>query len=98
MDLRDCFNRPSYRAALIAGLACLAGAPSARADVSECPGIEQTYDASRDLVTVQVNNFLLSAASNGCEALARRLLDAGASLLARDREANAALARAARAG
>ena len=47
---------------------------------------------------MQTNSALFAAADNGCVPLARRLLDAGASLAARDRLGAMALARAARAG
>ena len=47
---------------------------------------------------IEINATLFSAADAGCAALARRLIDAGASLAARDRLGAAALAHAARGG
>ena len=47
---------------------------------------------------MQLSLLLFSAADSGCVPLARRLIDAGASLAARDRLGAMALARAARAG
>ena len=90
--------RVPSRAVVLAGLCSLLGIGAAGADQTQCPELEQRYSAARDLVTVQTNNFLLAAAENGCEPLVRRLLEAGASTMARDREANTPLARAARGG
>lgn len=90
--------RMPSRAVVLAGLCSLLGIGAASADQTQCPELEQRYSAARDLVTVQTNNFLLTAAENGCEPLVRRLLEVGASTMARDREANTPLARAARGG
>ena len=48
--------------------------------------------------SIQLNNFLFEAARKGCEPELKRLLQAGASRLSRDREGDTALAIAARAG
>ena len=50
------------------------------------------------MVSAQLNALLFSAADSGCVPLARRLLEAGASLEARDRFGTMPLARAARVG
>ncbi|MGH6741621.1 MAG: ankyrin repeat domain-containing protein, partial [Bradyrhizobium sp.] len=64
----------------------------------DCRDIERSYDIARaDITTVQTNSALFAAADRGCEALARRLLAAGASLEARDRFGAMPLAHAARA-
>ena len=52
----------------------------------DCGDLGRNYQLiEREAVSVQTNMALISAADRGCEALARQLLDAGASLLARDR-------------
>ena len=71
--------RMPSRAVVLAGLCSLLGIGAASADQTQCPELEQRYSAARDLVTVQTNNFLLTAAENGCEPLVRRLLEVGAS-------------------
>jgi ankyrin repeat protein len=71
---------------------------AARAQES-CRDIERQYDLIKASAgTLQTNIALFSAADNGCEDLARRLLKAGGSLLARDRVGAMPLAHAARAG
>ncbi len=81
-------------------LACTAMlAPGARADQSACPNIAQRYDTTKSYISsIELNGILFNASENGCDDLAKTLLKAGASLQARDREANTPLARAARAG
>ena len=65
----------------------------------DCGEIERNYELIKaDAVSVQINAILFKAADRGCEALAKKLLDAGGSLLARDRRGAAALAHAAREG
>src|SRR5579863_8697987 len=65
----------------------------------DCGEIERSYELIKaDAVSVQINAILFKAADRGCDALAKKLLDAGASLLARDRRGAAALAHAAREG
>ena len=65
----------------------------------DCGEIERNYDLVKaEAVSVQINIALFAAADRGCEALASKLLDAGASLLARDRRGAMPLAHAARGG
>jgi ankyrin repeat protein len=72
---------------------------SARADVKICQALEQRYEQiERSATTLEVNAMLFSAAENGCEPLAKTLLDAGASLEARDGRGFNPLARAAKSG
>ncbi|MGA2817945.1 MAG: ankyrin repeat domain-containing protein, partial [Xanthobacteraceae bacterium] len=86
-------------------LALLAVTSPARAQAPQphreenCGEIESNYELVKaDAVSVQTNMALFAAADRGCEALAHKLLDAGASLLARDRRGAMPLAHAARAG
>ena len=70
----------------------------ARAD-PDCGEVERGYELIKsEAVSVQTNMALFAATDRGCEALAGKLLDAGASLLARDRRGAMPLAHAARAG
>ena len=72
------------------------GAPRAEED---CGEIERNYELVKaEAVSVQTNIALFAASDRGCEALAQKLLDAGASLLARDRRGAMPLAHAARGG
>ena len=65
----------------------------------DCGDIERNYELIKaDAVSVQINTALFNAADRGCESLAKKLLDAGASLLARDRLGAMPLAHAARDG
>ena len=65
----------------------------------DCGEIERDYELIKaEAVSVQINMALFAAADKGCEALARKLLDAGASPLARDRRGAGPLAHAARGG
>src|SRR5882724_7557660 len=91
----------SVRSAL--GMAALALpwliAPASAAEVASCRELERKFDLIRaDIVSVQRNAALFTAASAGCVEFARRLLAAGASLEARDRLGAMPLAHAARAG
>jgi ankyrin repeat protein len=64
-----------------------------------CQLQEQHYEQiKRSASTIEVNDALFSAAKKGCVALARQLLDDGASLKARDRLGLSPLGRAAQAG
>ena len=79
-------------------LAAFAALAAARAE-EDCGEIERNYQLIKtEAVSVQTNTALFAAADRGCEALARKLLDAGASLLARDRRGAMPLAHAAREG
>ena len=71
----------------------------ARADQSACPDIGRRYDMTKSYISsIERNGILFNASENGCDDLAKLLLKDGASLQARDREANTPLSRAARAG
>ena len=89
-------------AMLLALGATLSGAallPARAADATACRELEAHFDAGRaGLAAPEVSAFLFHAADDGCEALAARLLDAGASVAARDREGGTALTHAARSG
>ena len=88
------------RFVVAAGLfAALAPACVAAAERVACREAEQKFETRRgNLTSLEINNFLFAAAANDCEKLVPLLLDNGASLEARDREGNRALARAAQAG
>jgi len=74
-------------------------APAQPTGPPTCAELERRLDLSGPEATaMQLSLLLLSAADSGCVPLARRLIDAGASLVARDRLGAMALARAARAG
>ncbi len=85
-------------------IAALAAALHAHAQPAQqpdesCGDIARNYDAIKaDATSVQTSLALFAAARRGCEALARSLLDGGASLLARDRRGAMPLAHAAREG
>ena len=64
-----------------------------------CGELERRFDVvNSNATSTQMNLALFAAADQGCVPLAARLLESGASLLARDRAGAMALARAARAG
>jgi uncharacterized protein len=74
-------------------------APAGVAAAPTCRELERRLDLVRpEANPTQLNLVLFAAVDSGCMPLARRLLDAGASLSARDRFGAMALARAARAG
>lgn len=89
-----------FAAVTVVALSCVASLTSnARANVKMCQGLEQSYEQiERGASTIEVNNLLFSATDKGCQDLARRLLDAGASLKARDRFGAKPLSHAAAAG
>ena len=73
--------------------------PTSAASVRVCQGQEQAYEQiKRRATTLEVNAALFSAADKRCVALARRLLQAGASLQARDRLGATPLSHAAKSG
>ena len=75
-----------------------AQAPQPKPEES-CGDIERSYDMIRaDAVSMQTNIALFAAADRGCEPLARKLIAAGGSVLARDRRGAMPLAHAARGG
>jgi uncharacterized protein len=76
-----------------------AAAPAQPAGPPSCAELERRLALSGPEATaMQLSLLLFSAADSGCVPLARRLIDAGASLAGRDRLGAMALARAARAG
>src|SRR5438105_1119196 len=84
------------------GVACFsvgASVSAPAAPAATCRELGQRLDLlGREITPMQGNLLLFSAADSGCAPLAIRLLDAGASLEARDRLGATALTRAARAG
>lgn len=74
-------------------------APAGAAAAPTCRELERKLDLLKpENNATELNLVLFAAADSGCMPLARRLLDAGASIAARDRLGAMALARAARAG
>lgn len=93
--------RPFRDAALVvATMSCIACCTEAAlADQKVCRSLEQRYEQIEKAATsIEVNATLFSAADKGCDAIARRLLDKGASLDARDRLGLRPLGHAAAAG
>jgi ankyrin repeat protein len=73
--------------------------PARAVDAPTCRELERRYEMIKaNAAPAQLSLALFPAADGGCVPLARRLLDAGASLEARDRLGTMALARAARGG
>ncbi len=94
-------DRLSVRSAAVLLGACLivTSMPAPLRSEDSCGDIERNYDlAKSEITTVQTNAALFAATDSGCDALARKLVDAGASLQARDRFGAMPLAHAARAG
>jgi ankyrin repeat protein len=90
--------RSQLKSAGVLLLLVLCGSAKGHAEES-CPDIERNYDVIKaEAVSVQTNSALFAAADSGCEDLARQLIAAGASVLARDRLGAAPLAHAAREG
>jgi uncharacterized protein len=82
---------------VLAGL--FAAAPAQAIEAATCRELERKFDLIKpDMVSVQLNSALFSAADAGCEEFARRLLASGAAPEARDRLGAMPLAHAARAG
>ena len=72
--------------------------PQTRAE-ENCSEITRNFELIKaQAVSIQTNMALFAAADRGCDDLARKLLDSGASLLARDRRGAMPLAHAARSG
>jgi uncharacterized protein len=92
--------RSFVRAALLlAGVSILAPCGSALANEKVCRFLEQRYaQVEKSATSIELNALLFSAADKGCAPLASRLLDAGASLDARDRLGNRPLDHAAMGG
>jgi uncharacterized protein len=73
--------------------------PVRAADPAACRELERNYQLVQSQITsIQLNALLFASADKGCVPLARDLLDAGASVAARDRLGNRPLAQAARSG
>src|SRR5882757_2837980 len=74
-------------------------APARAADAPTCRELDRRFELVKaDITSTQLSLALFAAADAGCVPLGRRLIDAGASLEARDRLGAMPLARAARAG
>ncbi|MGA8650533.1 MAG: hypothetical protein WB677_07915, partial [Xanthobacteraceae bacterium] len=68
-----------------AGSPAYAQAPPPKPEES-CGDIERNYEMIKaEAVSMQVNMALFAAADRGCEPLAKKLIAAGGSVLARDR-------------
>ena len=78
----------------------MAAAPCASAaDTAACDTLASQFEARKaTLEAPQVSAALFASADSGCDALATRLLDSGASVAARDRMGGTALTHAARGG
>lgn len=89
--------RGALLAAALASVTCWTG--SALASQKVCRSLDQRYEQIEKATTpIELNAMLFSAADKGCAELAVRLMDAGASLQARDRLGFSPLSRAATAG
>jgi ankyrin repeat protein len=96
MNLR---KMTELRLAFAAACLILIAPMPARAEAGACADLERRFEAGRsELAAPQVSALLFGAADNGCATLAQRLLEAGASVQAQDREGSMALIHAARAG
>src|SRR4029078_10446601 len=85
-------------AVLLASIA-FATPPAIAAPAKVCRSQEQRFEQiERDPTSIEINAALFSAADKACTDLARKLLELGASLEARDRTGTRPLARAAVAG
>lgn len=91
-----------YRCAVLLGavvIAATAVSPAAAADAVRCRELTRQFQSIRAQVTaIEVSLLLFSAADSGCLALEAELLDAGASVDARDRLGARPLSHAARFG
>ena len=91
-----------YRSFALAAATCISvvfAGFAASADIKTCQALDQRYEQiERGATTLEVNAMLFSAAEKGCEPLVKKLLDAGASLEARDGRGFNPLARAAKSG
>ena len=92
-----------FAAATLLALAGAAGPALAQGAPGEhersCNQIAQRHLTARQpLQQREINFFLFDAAGRGCDALVRGFLDAGASVVARDRSGNTALSIAAKLG
>ncbi len=92
-----------YRRAVLLGsvviAAFTAASPAAAADTVRCQELTRQFQGTRAQITaIEVSLLLFSAADSGCLALETELLDAGASVDARDRLGARPLGHAARFG
>jgi len=80
-------------------LALVVTLPAEAGNRRECQALEQRYaQIKAQASSIERNSLLMSAAAQQCEALCAALLDDGASVEARDRLGNMALAQAAKRG
>ena len=92
-------NSSPLLASIAFALACIAPNIAGAADDAVCRELERRFELTKaEDPSIRPNSALFSAADKGCAEFARRLLDAGASLEARDRLGAMPLAQAARAG
>jgi uncharacterized protein len=92
-------RQPFRRWALVVALLTLAATPARSADDAACLELERQFEmVNRDASSLQVNETLFRACRKGCAPLARRLLGAGASVYARDRDGTMPLGYAAQSG
>jgi len=92
-------HRTSARIIAFCLWALAAGTSACAAEAPSCRDLERRLETIKaDATPAQLSLALFPAADGGCAPLARRLLDAGASLAARDRLGATALAHAAREG
>src|SRR5712675_2146882 len=97
LSLRVLRSPSLVAAGLLAAVAAFA--PARAADAPTCRELDRRFDLVKaDISSTQLSLALFAAADAGCVPLGRRLIDAGASLEARDRLGAMPLARAARAG
>lgn len=93
--MRHCL--PGLAAVVCASL--LAHTTPSKADAIPCPDLERRYDLVRSTaLPLEIVSQSFTAAASGCDALLERLMDAGGSPLARNREGDTTLAIAARNG
>jgi ankyrin repeat protein len=96
---RSCRVRSAVSVAGFVLVCLLATKPAPAVEAATCRELERKFELIKgDIVSIQRNSALFSAADAGCEEFARRLLTAGAALEARDRLGAMPLAHAARAG
>src|SRR5215471_16316334 len=79
-------------------LATVICTPAQAAEPAACLDLERAFSSKAELSSLEINARLFRAADLGCVRFARTLLDAGASIEARDRLGAMPLAHAARAG
>src|SRR5713101_6859881 len=78
--------RPGLLVAFCLLVVAIAAVPVRTSDAPTCRELERRYDLVKaDATSTQLSLALFGAADRGCVPLARRLLEAGASLAARDR-------------